>query len=224
MLGALFAGQLNSGINAAWILLYLAEDKKWHDRVLKEVESVADRYCSDSSLPLVDRLMQVPVEAWEFEFPMTDLVLRESIRLQLPGAAFRKNISGRPIPLNKEGTEVIPTDAYAAFAVVNIHRNPEIYSDPETFDPERYFPDRAEDKNKQFAFIGWGVGRHPCLGMRFAKLENNIITAFWMAAFKDMQLVDKKGKASGLPAVDRNLHSAAKPTQKVYINYKLREI
>jgi hypothetical protein len=35
--------------------------------------------------------------------------------------------------------------------------------------------------------------------------------------------VDKKGNASGLPAVDRNLHSAAKPTQKVYINYKLRE-
>jgi cytochrome P450 len=217
VLGALFAGQLNSGINAAWILLYLAKDKKWHDRVLEEVESVADRYCSDTSLPLVDRLMQVPVEAWESEFPMTDLVLRESIRLQLPGAAFRKNISGRPIPLNKEGTEVIPTDAYAAFAVANIHRNPTIYSDPETFDPERYFPDRAEDKNKQFGFIGWGVGR------RFAKLENNIITAFWMAAFKDMQLVDKKGNASGLPAVDRNLHSAAKPTQKVYINYKLRE-
>ena len=59
--------------------------------------------------------------------------------------------------------------------------------------------------------------------MRFAKLENNIITAFWMAAFKDMQLVNKSGKASGLPAVNRNLHAAAKPTQKVYINYKLRE-
>lgn len=223
VLGALFAGQLNSGINAAWILLYLAQDKKWHDRVLEEVESAADRYCFDASLPLVDRLMQVPAEAWESEFPMIDLVLRESIRLQLPGAAFRKNISGRPIPLNKEGTEVIPPDAYAAFAVVNIHRNPEIYTDPETFDPERFFPDRAEDKNKQFGYIGWGVGRHPCLGMRFAKLENNIITAFWMAAFKDMQLVDKSGNASGLPAVNRNLHAAAKPTQKVYINYKLRE-
>jgi sterol 14-demethylase len=154
---------------------------------------------------------------------MIDLVLKESIRLQLPGAAFRKNVSGRPIPLNKEGTEVIPTDAYAAFAVRDIHRNTTIYTDPEKFDPERYFPDRAEDKNKQFAWIGWGVGRHPCLGMRFAKLENNIITAFWMAAFKDMELVDKNGKASGLPAIDVNFHSAAKPKQKVYVNYKLRE-
>ena len=205
------------------MLLYLAEDKKWHDRVLEETESVANRYCSDSSLPLVDRLMHVPAEAWESEFPMIDLVLKESIRLQLPGAAFRKNVSGRPIPLNKEGTEVIPTDAYAAFAVRDIHRNTTIYTDPEKFDPERYFPDRAEDKNKQFAWIGWGVGRHPCLGMRFAKLENNIITAFWMAAFKDMELVDKNGKASGLPAIDVNFHSAAKPAQKVYVKYKVRE-
>jgi sterol 14-demethylase len=167
--------------------------------------------------------MQVPIEAWETEFPMIDTVLKESIRLQLPGTAFRKNISGRPIPLNKEGTEVIPTDAYAAFAVRDIHRNPNIYTDPDKFDPERYSPNRAEDKNKQFAWIGWGVGRHPCLGMRFAKLENNIITAFWMAAFKDMQVVDASGKPSGTPAVDRNLHAANKPTQKVYINYKLRE-
>jgi cytochrome P450 len=205
------------------MLLYLADNKKWHDLVLEETERVADRYCSDSSLPLVDRLMHVPMEAWEFEFQTTDLVLKECIRLQLPGSAFRKNISGRPIPLNKEGTEVIPPDAYAAFAVVDVHLNPDIYPDPERFDPERYFPDRAEDKKKQYGWVGWGVSRHPCLGMRFAKLENNIITAFWMAAFKDMQLVDAKGNASGPPAVDRNFHSATKPAQKVFINYTPRE-
>ena len=205
------------------MLLYLAEDKKWHDRVLEETGNVANRYCSDSSSSLVDRLMHVPMEAWESEFPTTDLVLKECIRLQLPGSAFRKNVSGRPIPLNKAGTEVIPTDAYAAFAVVDVHLNPDIYTDPESFDPERYYPDRAEDKKKQYGWIGWGVSRHPCLGMRFAKLENNIIAAFWVAAFKDMQLVDANGKPSGTPAVDRNIHSASKPAQKVYIKYQSRE-
>lgn len=205
------------------MLLYLADNQKWHDLVRKEVNAVADRYCADTSLPLVDRLMHAPLEAWESEFPTVDLVLKEVIRLQLPGAAFRKNISGRPIPLNKEGTEVIPTDAYAAFAVVDAHLNPDIYTDPERFDPERYMPGRAEDKNKQYAWLGWGVSRHPCLGMRFAKLENNIITAFWVAAFEEMQLVDADGKTSGSPAVDRNFHSATKPAQKVYINYTPRK-
>jgi len=35
--------------------------------------------------------------------------------------------------------------------------------------------------------------------------------------------VDANGKPSGPPAVDRNFHSATKPAQKVYINYKPRE-
>jgi cytochrome P450 len=223
VLGALFAGQLNSGINAAWMLLYLADNDHWHELVREEVESAANRHCADSSLPLVDRLMQVPMEAWESEFPTIDLILKESIRLQLPGAAFRKNLSGRPIPVNKEGTEVIPADGYATLHVANIHRDPDVYTKPDSFDPARYLPGRAEDKNKQYGWIGWGVSRHPCLGMRFAKLENNIITAMWVASFEGMQLVDAKGEKTAPPKINMNLHSAHKPDTKVYINYKVRE-
>ena len=223
ILGALFAGQLNSGINAAWMLLYLADNKKWHQLVKEEVDTVASRYCADTSLPMSERLMKVPIEAWESEFPTIDLVLRESIRLQLGGNAFRKNISGKPIPLNKEGTEVIPTDAYATYAVTELHLNADIYTDPNTFDPARYLPDRAEDKKAPYAWIGWGVSRHPCLGMRFAKLENTIITAFWVANFDGFELVDANGKVTEPPHVSRNFHSAHKPDDKVFVNYKIRE-
>lgn len=223
VLGALFAGQLNSGINGAWMLLYLADDKKWHQLVKDEVDTVANRYCADATVPLADKLMQVPMEAWENEFPTIDLVLKESIRLQLGGNAFRKNISGKPIPLNKEGTEVIPPDAFATYAVTELHHNPDIYNDHERFDPARYLPDRAEDKKRPYAWIGWGVSRHPCLGMRFAKLENNIITAFWIANFDNFELVDASGKVTGAPYVSRNFHSAHKPEEKVFVNYKIRE-
>jgi hypothetical protein len=44
--------------------------------------------------------------------------------------------------------------------------NPAIYKDPERWDPERFLPDRAEDKKVPHAYMGWGLGRHPCLGMR----------------------------------------------------------
>ncbi|TKA69262.1 hypothetical protein B0A55_08113, partial [Friedmanniomyces simplex] len=82
VLGALFAGQLNSGINAAWVLIYLANNRYWLERVREEVLSVADRHCPDSSIPLKDRLMRIPVEAWEGEFPLVDMCLKDSIRLQ----------------------------------------------------------------------------------------------------------------------------------------------
>jgi cytochrome P450 len=155
--GALFAGQLNSGINAAHILIYLASNPYWMQRVREEIETVANRYSSDPSAPLKERLMSVPIEAWESEFTLTDLCLRETIRLQLPGNAFRKNISDEAIPLNKEGTEVIPPGTYATYATGDVHLDPSIYSDPLEWDPSRHLPERAEDKKALYAYMGWGV-------------------------------------------------------------------
>jgi hypothetical protein len=47
--------------------------------------------------------------------------------------------------------------------------------------------------------------------MRFAKLEQNIITAYFVASF-DFHLEDKRGnKITVAPLVDFNRHSAHKP-------------
>ena len=32
--------------------------------------------------------------------------------------------------------------------------------------------------------MGWGSGRHPCIGMRWAKIQQNIILAYALAMFK----------------------------------------
>lgn len=154
VLGSLFAGQLNSGINAAYILCYLSKNPYWLEQVKKEVNTVADKYCQNTSLPLKDRLMEVPIEAWEGEFPVIDYCLKDTIRLQMPGTAFRKNISGNDIPL-KSG-EVIPNGSYVAYPVNEIHRNPEIYTNVNDWDPGRYLPERAEHTKQQYAWMGWG--------------------------------------------------------------------
>ena len=61
------------------------------------------------------------------------------------------------------------------------------------------------------------------VGMRFAKLEQNIITAFFIAMF-DYELTDKVGNpVSETPAVDFNGHAAEKPKERVYLKYKLRK-
>lgn len=163
--------------------------------------------------------MSVPIEAWESEFPMSDLCLKDCIRMQLSGTAFRKNTSGQDIPL-KSG-EVIPKGAYVAFPVGDMHYSSEIYTDPEEWDPGRYLPDRAEDKRQTYGWIGWGVARHPCLGMRFAKLENNLIVAFFLAYFDDFQLIDAHGsELPRVPSCNKNNHSALKPDVDLFLKYR----
>lgn len=216
----MFAGQLNSGINAAWVIIYLANDPYWLEQARSEVETVVSKYNANASRPLKERLASVPLEAWESEFRILDLCLRDSIRLQSIATAFRRNITDKPVLIGKEQ---IPPGAYAGYAIGDVHLDPEIYPDPMRWDPGRYLPGRAEDKKKPHAYLGWGAARHPCLGMRFAKLEQNIIIAYFLAYF-DFELCDHQG-VTGLqpPEVNLNAYTASKPKQPVYVKYKVRK-
>lgn len=61
------------------------------------------------------------------------------------------------------------------------------------------------------------------VGMRFAKLEQNIITAYFIASF-DFSLQDKRGnKMTVAPQIDFNRHSAHKPTTPQFLKVTPRE-
>ncbi|ORY39731.1 cytochrome P450 [Leucosporidium creatinivorum] len=225
LIGGLFAGLINSGINAAFILCHLGVTPEWKFKVLDEIRTVCSRHvpAEHHHLPLTKQLELLPIEAWENDFPMIDLCLKDSIRIHLHGAALRRNLTGKDLKTN-EG-DVIPDGALLAYHLDEIHQDPEIYPEPTKWDPARYLPERAEDKKAPFAYVGWGAGRHPCLGMRFAKLENNVIVAFFLARF-EYDVVDAEGeKRSDLPPVDRNQHSAHKPegAERVWLKYKARK-
>jgi cytochrome P450 len=222
IVGALFAGLLNSGINAAWVLCYLATSSEWLAKAREEVRSTAAKHARDPTAPLRYQLDDVPLEAWEADFPIVDLCLKDSIRLNLLGTAFRKNISGRPLPTGN-GMEVIPPNAVVTYATADVHQDPSIYPNPSVWDPARYLPGRQEDKKGPHVWLGWGVARHPCLGMRFAKLEQNIITAYFLASF-DFSLEDESGQTlSVAPEIDQNGHSACKPKDPPYLRVNVRE-
>lgn len=223
VLGALFAGQLNSGINAAWFFVYLATNKEWYKRVQDEVDAALKRH-RDPTKPnqtKAEIFDSLTVDDWESEFTSIDLTLRECIRLQMVGTAFRHNVGGRDLTISKTTGEIIPRDAYAMYLIDDVHMNPEIYSNPGEFDPARF--ERGEDKKVHFGYLGWGVGRHPCLGMRFAKLEMMIIGAMFVAMF-DYEALDGEGNVlKEAPKADRQQFHAHMPSFPLNLRYKLRE-
>ncbi|KXT11204.1 hypothetical protein AC579_10012 [Pseudocercospora musae] len=205
------------GEGMEWILTHLAHNVEWQRRVREEVEAVANKYCHDTELPLADRPSKVPFDAWDNEFPMIYLCLKETMRLGMPGTAFRKNISNQSILI--PGTEqVIPPDTYVAMHVFDTRLNADFYDEPMKWDRARYQPDRAEDKRPIYSRMGWGHGRHPCLGVRFARLEINMIIAFWFGYFAEFEHLDAAGnKASKAPASNNNQVGTHRPPSKVYL-------
>ncbi|KAJ8630564.1 hypothetical protein MRB53_023887 [Persea americana] len=53
--------------------------------------------------------------------------------------------------------------------VVSIHNDPEVFGDPEKFDPSRF-----EKPLKPFSFLGFGSGPRMCPGINLAKLEISV--------------------------------------------------
>ena len=51
------------------------------------------------------------------------------------------------------------------------HRLPELWTDPEKFDPGRFAEPRSEHKRHRYAFAPFGGGAHKCIGMVFGQLE-----------------------------------------------------
>ncbi len=50
------------------------------------------------------------------------------------------------------------------------HHMPDIWPDPETFDPMR-FTDEAQRNRHRFAWVPFGGGAHMCLGLHFAYMQ-----------------------------------------------------
>ncbi|PNH01769.1 Obtusifoliol 14-alpha demethylase [Tetrabaena socialis] len=68
------------------------------------------------------------------------------------------------------------------------HMLPHVFPEPTRYDPDRFAPPRLE-QNKPYGFIGFGAGRHACIGQNFAYLQIKSIWSMLLRNF-DFELLD----------------------------------
>ena len=73
------------------------------------------------------------------------------------------------------GERDIPADTMLFNMSQWVHRNPDYWTDPLTYDPDRFLPERAEHKGNSFQFLPFGGGAHKCIGMHFALMNAKLI-------------------------------------------------
>lgn len=102
-----------------------------------------------------------------------DQVMREVLRFVPPvGGGFRDVIQ----TCEYDGYQ-IPVGWSLLYGINVTHTDPEVFSHPETFDPDRFSSERAEDKTKPFSHVPFGGGLRECLGKEFARLEMRLFGA-----------------------------------------------
>lgn len=101
------------------------------------------------------------------EMSVLDLVLKESLRLCPP-------VPGQPrvaVTDTAVGGYYVPEGTFVTIGQLTNHRDPEYWTNPDMFDPERFGPERAEDKGHRLAWMPFGGGVHKCIGLYFGQME-----------------------------------------------------
>lgn len=115
----LYAGQLNTGVSAAWILTYLAVFPEWYKRVQEEVDSVIRSKRSSPDQGVLEILSAIAAEDWEISFPQIEICMKETIRFQITATAMRQNLGEGHLPIGSTG-KVIPKDWFAVRASLRL--------------------------------------------------------------------------------------------------------
>lgn len=100
---------------------------------------------------------------------MTDLelIMKEALRLRPPVPAIPR----AAIRDTQLCGYFVPAGTFVVSLVGSNHRRPEIWSEPDRFDPDRFSVDRAEHTAHRMAWMPFGGGAHKCIGMTFARME-----------------------------------------------------
>lgn len=115
---------------------------------------------------------RVPEFADLRQLPYTLAVFQEALRLH--GPVFW-------IPRTAEQDDVIdgyqiPKGHEVAVMVHAIHRHPQQWTSPHSFDPSRFAPDLSAARHP-LAWIPFGAGQRICIGKEFALMEGQLILA-----------------------------------------------
>ena len=105
------------------------------------------------------------------QFDSAELVLNESLRLYPPLSIIPRTAIK---DCEFQGYK-IPRGMHVHTSPIHTHRDPTIWSKPDTFDPERFNNDRAEDRAHRHAWVPFGGGMHKCLGLKFAEIQVKLI-------------------------------------------------
>jgi sterol 14-demethylase len=171
LLTIVFAGQHTSAVLGAWTGVLLLEHPQYLSRVLVEQREV---FGSEWGMSL-EALRQLVV---------LERCIKEAERMHPPLIVLMRKIAR---DFHYAGY-VARAGGLAMVSPAVSHRIPEVFADPDRYDPDRFGPERQEDRAHQHALIGFGGGRHRCIGSTFAYQQVKVIWSVLLRRF-ELELV-----------------------------------
>ncbi|MEH2068556.1 MAG: cytochrome P450 [Nostoc sp.] len=144
------------------------------------------------------------------ELAYISAILKETLRLYSVASGSTSLETQRDTVI---AGKVIPARTRVSWSMLAAGRDPQVYTNPEVFLPERWL-DKSKDTS--LPMIHFGSGSHRCLGEHLSMLEGTLMLALLLRYF-DWELV--KGRSS-LEELQQNL--LIYPSDKMPVCFRLR--
>jgi cytochrome P450 len=156
----LVAGHETTTTLGAWALYLLSTLPEQRDRLLSELSTAMD----GTTQPSIDTIRTLK---------HMDNFVRETGRLYPPVI----NVPRGVVEDVEFAGYTIPRGTIVRLGLGACHYMPSVWSDPQTFDPDRLAPPREEDKRTPYSLVTFGGGPRVCIGQHFALVETKALVA-----------------------------------------------
>ncbi|RZB40510.1 p450 domain containing protein, partial [Asbolus verrucosus] len=163
----MFEGHDTTAVAISFSLMLIACHKEVQDQIVEEMRQV------------LDDIKKKPTFAELQEMKYLERCIKEALRLY-PSVFFIGRVLGEDV-ITSSGYK-LKKDSLVQLHIYDLHHNPEIYSEPEKFDPDRFLPENCQ-KRHPFAYVPFSAGPRNCIGQRFAILELKTVISGILANF-----------------------------------------
>ncbi|EGI67148.1 Cytochrome P450 6B3 [Acromyrmex echinatior] len=153
------AGFETSSITMSLAMYELAQNQSIQEKVRKEIKEVLDStdgvilYDNIKKMNYLEKIYQEVLR----KYPPVTFLMRQPTK--------NYTFEGTKITLRKGQVVIIPNYA--------IQHDPNIYPDPEVFDPERFSEENVKQRNPMY-YLPFGDGPRNCIGKRFATNQTKV--------------------------------------------------
>ncbi|KAM3939196.1 cytochrome P450 3A24-like [Leptodactylus fuscus] len=189
-------------------LMFVAYLLATHPDVQTKLQEEIDTLLPNKTPPTYEALTQMEY---------LEMVINETLRLY-PAAGRIERVCKATNEINGV---TIPKGVVTVIPAFVLHRDPDIWSDPEEFRPERFSKENRETQDP-YTFLPFGAGPRNCIGMRFAMINMKLAITLLLQNFslrtcKDTPIpleIDTRGFLKTTKPVILNLvHREAQKTE-----------